>query len=212
LKNFTRHASQGFNLCDGVHCQAFNGKSRMNRLIYTSSESTRGVILTDTTGNPLFTAFHASCGGITCSAAMAWNRDLPYLLPVKDPFCDQSEQRNWSKDLDPKTWNEYLGKKGIRDATAPSGPFTGERRKYLEYGTVKLPLTAIREDFGLKSAFFTLERIDGRISIKGHGYGHGVGLCQEGAIEMSRLGYTYLDILMFYFHGPFVMLSTAKFL
>jgi len=35
----------------------------------------------------------------------------------------------------------------------------------------------------------------------GRGYGHGVGLSQEGAINMARQGFTYIDILKFYYLG-----------
>jgi stage II sporulation protein D len=33
----------------------------------------------------------------------------------------------------------------------------------------------------------------------GRGFGHGVGLCQEGAMHMAQLGYTYEDIIHFYY-------------
>ncbi|MBD3337258.1 MAG: SpoIID/LytB domain-containing protein [Candidatus Eisenbacteria bacterium] len=39
-----------------------------------------------------------------------------------------------------------------------------------------------------------------RLILEGAGFGHGVGLCQTGAIEMSRQGYTYLQILGHYYH------------
>ncbi len=42
----------------------------------------------------------------------------------------------------------------------------------------------------------------GRISkviIEGAGYGHGVGLCQMGALEMARQGFDYVKILHFYY-------------
>ena len=37
--------------------------------------------------------------------------------------------------------------------------------------------------------------------LKGKGYGHGVGLSQEGAIEMVRRGYSCEEILQFYFNN-----------
>lgn len=39
------------------------------------------------------------------------------------------------------------------------------------------------------------------VLFKGRGYGHGLGLCQWGAIGMSRLGYNYEQILKFYYQG-----------
>jgi stage II sporulation protein D len=35
--------------------------------------------------------------------------------------------------------------------------------------------------------------------VTGHGYGHGVGLCQMGALELAKRGYDYRQILSFYF-------------
>lgn len=202
VKNFTRHATQGFNLCDGVHCQAFKGKSHMNRLIYDAATQTAGKILVDETGNPIMTAYFANCGGVTCSASMAWNKDLPYLTSVHDPFCDRSSQRDWTKSITLAEWNSYLAQKGIPDGSESPLSIAGAgRQKYLYPDLQKVPLTLLRDDLKLKSSFFTMEEANGTVILHGHGYGHGVGLCQDGAIEMARVGYSYIDILMFYFHG-----------
>jgi stage II sporulation protein D len=37
--------------------------------------------------------------------------------------------------------------------------------------------------------------------VKGRGFGHGVGLCQEGAMKMARSGFHFEQILGFYFPG-----------
>ncbi len=202
VKNFTRHATQGFNLCDGVHCQAFNGKSHLNRIIHDAVNQTANKILVDETGNPIMTAYHANCGGITCSASMAWNKDMPYLTSVHDPFCDRSSLRNWTKSIPLADWNNYLSQKGVPVGSENLQAITGEgRQKFLYPEKQKVPMTLLRDDFKLKSSFFTIEESNGTVILHGHGYGHGVGLCQEGAIEMAKVGYSCIDILMFYFHG-----------
>ncbi len=40
-----------------------------------------------------------------------------------------------------------------------------------------------------------------QIKVRGRGYGHGVGLCQYGAMRMSEVGYDYSQILRFYYRG-----------
>jgi stage II sporulation protein D len=40
-----------------------------------------------------------------------------------------------------------------------------------------------------------------KIKIEGAGYGHGIGLCQMGALEMARQGFDYSEILHFYYPG-----------
>lgn len=57
---------------------------------------------------------------------------------------------------------------------------------------------------GLFSTYFDvrLERRGGRVRkvhLEGKGYGHGVGMCQEGAIGMSKDGFGYQDILAHYY-------------
>lgn len=60
---------------------------------------------------------------------------------------------------------------------------------------------------GLRSALLlkiSLSKHKGRISkikIEGAGYGHGIGLCQMGALEMARQGIDYSKILRFYYSG-----------
>ena len=41
----------------------------------------------------------------------------------------------------------------------------------------------------------------GNLTLKGKGYGHGVGMCQSGALRQAREGKTYWDILNFYYPG-----------
>jgi stage II sporulation protein D len=75
------------------------------------------------------------------------------------------------------------------------------RQKYTGPSNAQIALATIRQDLKLKSAFFTLQPVNDQIVIHGYGYGHGVGLCQDGAMQMARVGYNYVDILMFYFRG-----------
>ena len=60
----------------------------------------------------------------------------------------------------------------------------------------------------LKSAAFTVERQDidangvpASFVLHGKGWGHGVGLCQIGAAVMGEQGYTYDQILKYYYKG-----------
>ncbi len=72
----------------------------------------------------------------------------------------------------------------------------------------------IRQAFGnLYSSFFYIkgsyQELNGdvimnpisTITIKGKGAGHGIGMCQIGALRMARLGVSYADILQHYYPG-----------
>jgi stage II sporulation protein D len=52
----------------------------------------------------------------------------------------------------------------------------------------------------LPSAYFTMEVNQGKdITLTGSGYGHGVGMSQNAANEMAKEGYSYEEILNYFF-------------
>ena len=75
----------------------------------------------------------------------------------------------------------------------------------LKYGHVSIPVKEIRNYFNLKSAWFDV-RVDGdMLVLSGKGYGHGVGLSQEGAMAMADAGYDYESIINHYYTGSMVV-------
>ncbi len=53
----------------------------------------------------------------------------------------------------------------------------------------------------LPSAFFSISKSGGNYVINGGGYGHGIGMSQNGANEMAKTGKTYLEILKTFYTG-----------
>ncbi len=51
----------------------------------------------------------------------------------------------------------------------------------------------------LPSSLFYIEKRGGKFIIKGRGFGHGVGMCQVGAMGMADMGYNYKEILKHYY-------------
>ena len=69
-------------------------------------------------------------------------------------------------------------------------------------------LVEVMAPLTVKSAAFTVERQDidangvpASFVLHGKGWGHGVGLCQIGAAVMGEQGYTYDQILKYYYKG-----------
>lgn len=52
----------------------------------------------------------------------------------------------------------------------------------------------------LPSAFFTIEQKDDNYIISGGGYGHGIGMSQNGANEMAKEGKNYKEILKIFYN------------
>ena len=54
---------------------------------------------------------------------------------------------------------------------------------------------------GLKSTLFAIKKDGDRFVLRGAGFGHGVGMCQVGAIGMADAGKTHGQILAHYYRG-----------
>ena len=90
-----------------------------------------------------------------------------------------------------------------------SHPFPTARQKlgFDEAGYVeelKIKETKIRgEEFrkwmDLPSAHFSIDELEGNIRFTVKGLGHGAGLSQYGANEMAKRGYTYREIINYYY-------------
>jgi stage II sporulation protein D len=51
----------------------------------------------------------------------------------------------------------------------------------------------------VKSLWFEIEKQEDGVRIKGHGYGHGAGMCQWGAKALAAAGWNYRQILLHYY-------------
>lgn len=206
LANLNRHASEGFNLCDGVHCQAYLSCSDHNDEILHAVEDTHDEVAVYNDSILITAAFHSNCGGETQSSANEWTTALPYLQSVTDPYCRDARNSRWQKIFTLSEWRKYLNSCGIQNADSlPPSRFNfvqHTRKVYYVVNHDSIPLKKIRSDLGLKSSFFSISYIrPDRIVIDGRGYGHGIGLCQEGAMNMATNGFDYREILHFYFTG-----------
>ncbi len=207
LKYKTKHNKEGFDLCDRVHCQAYHSMLRFTKSIENAVFETDGVVMKDRQGQLVDAYFHANCGGQTSEPDYIWNNSIPYLNTFKDTFCIYTKQAAWEKRIPKLEWGEFLVKKynyPINDSIY--GPMLynfkqDERLAYYHHPILGIPLRDIRQQFKLKSTFFT-NYLDGEeVLVRGRGYGHGVGLCQEGAMRMAKYKYNYIQIAIYYFPG-----------
>lgn len=85
----------------------------------------------------------------------------------------------------------------------PDSPDNSELRLYAGDRLHIIKKSYLRNQAGrelLPSNNFTMTMKNNKdIQVKGQGYGHGVGLCQLGALELAKRGYNYRQILSHYF-------------
>lgn len=98
---------------------------------------------------------------------------------------------------------------GRIEALTPKARGTSGRIYQLEIRGTRRTLTVGKEliirrwlsDSHLRSSAFTVDRTADRFTLRGAGWGHGVGLCQIGAAMMAARGLDYRTILRHYFPG-----------
>lgn len=211
LAHITRHVLEGFEVCDDVHCQAYLSKASKTD-ISEGVYNTMGEIVVDGDLNLITAAFHSNCGGETCNSQDVWAVSTSYLKSVQDTFCLHQPHSHWQRLISLEDWKNYLQLKHNHPIDDSSNiiPFTsfnqsGTRAIFFIDKNMKIPLKTIRADFQLKSTFFSIEQKGEMVVFNGRGYGHGVGLCQEGAMQMAKLKYSYKDILNFYYKGVYIV-------
>jgi len=207
LAHINKHVLEGFSLCDQVHCQAYYGKPK-DLNIYVAIAETEGKVVVDDDLNLIIAAFHSNSGGQTANSEDVWGAKKDYLRSKVDSFSSKMPNAYWERKMLTDDWLTYLKIKHnyaieIPEAKAAALNFRQENRKvYLECNNSKVPLKNVRQDLQLKSTFFSIYELgNDSIVFKGKGYGHGLGMCQEGAMKMCKLGYKYPDVLNYYYRN-----------
>lgn len=214
-KNQLRHADNGYQFCDLTHCQTYKGGNGITAKIQQAVTKTNNEVLVYQQ-HPIDAYYSSTCGGRTADDKSVWgnHKDQPYLASRADSnFCANSRHYRWRIKIPAASlhqiWQRRLG--------APINSITiskkGDDGRVCELAMMGHSLHLITgEDFRavtcrvfgwntIKSTAFDL-RIEKNVYIfTGRGLGHGLGLCQYGAMEMARRGYSYREILRHYFRG-----------
>lgn len=203
MNNLKKHIQDGYNLCDDVHCQVYKSRNNMP-IILTATVQTAGKVLVDS-GNHIITAsFYSNSGGETVNSEDVWNLETSYLKSIVDTFSLSMKNAKWQKIMPKMEWLRFLKKTYnynidnvmMRDSALS---FSQETRKVYFCG--QIPLKYIRRDLNLRSTFFSVTCDGETVILNGKGYGHGVGLSQEGAVKMVDFGYSVEDVIRFYYTG-----------
>ena len=216
-----RHAGEGFDICDTTHCLLYrgldgpfgrNGDEALRRGIQ-SAKATAGTILAD--GSEVVPGyFHSCCGGQTATPAMIWGSEFHsnVFVPVKCSLCVDSPNSRWRRSA---SLSSVLCALGIESGCETANI---ELEHHIESHYVSsVRITGLPEDVVMnpddfklrigrslgwdvvRSNSYRLFRDGEEVVFEGVGFGHGVGLCQEGAKAAALAGWDWRRILRYYF-------------
>lgn len=205
-KYFDKHIADRYNLCDNTHCQAYNGISA-DTIINNATHDTHNLVILGPDSTLIISAFHSNCGGETVASENAWLTSQPYLRKVVDPYCLTSRNATWERKATLPEWAAVLRKAGYNSEVDDPSVFNftaNTRSVNYTAGSFTVPVNTLRSEMKLRSTFFSVIADSTSVTIKGRGYGHGVGLCQEGAMVMASKGFNYKQIIDFYYFGVII--------
>ncbi len=214
----------GFDLYATIQDQVYKGTSAERELANRAIRETAGEVLTYR-NQPIEAKYHSTCGGRTADYNDAWpGEPPPYLRSIQCTYCEKSPHYTWSSELSRTQFYQNLRNRleAIGHAIPASERIrrirlkTNKRSKRVREMIVEteehqytIPGYQIRKALAyignpnglLKSNYITIKARGSMITIEGRGFGHGVGMCQFGAIEQAQQGRGYRDILRYYYRG-----------
>jgi stage II sporulation protein D len=206
--------------------QVYGGYSAEETISNKAVLETKGMIL-KYDGKPAKIYYHSTCGGVSENAENVFpQQNHPYLSSVVDgsgPYCKISSRYEWSESYSENDFIDKLYNSGVInsinfevDDIDVSSRFESGRVNELEiilrgdagrkeinlYGNeIRSRIRTAEKNRLLWSTLFEVERSGSDIILNGKGFGHGIGMCQWGAIGQSREGRNYKQILSHYFPG-----------
>jgi len=211
-QRFTK-ASGDYDVTGDVMSQDYGGRSEEKAATSRMVSSTAGLIILHQ-GRLFPTFYHSTCGGMTEHGRVMGDYDLPPLQGgVACTFCSASPFFRWQRRL-PKAdiaWalrksaygpigavSDFRVTKRTASGRAQEVTIVGERR------TLRLTGFDLRSLLGferIRSPLFTVTPVADSFVLDGRGWGHGVGMCQWGAAELARRGFSAREILAYYYPG-----------
>jgi len=156
--------------------------------------------------------YHSSCGGHTEASENSWGYPLPYLKGVDCKYCMEAPSVRWEQTLKLKKLESLMKNAGhqvtgLRDIRPGRRNDSGRLMEVVlvsDKGRVTLSGVNFRKAVGygvIKSTNFEVRVNGDEARFAGAGYGHGVGLCQWGAKNRALEGFSYREILNYYYPG-----------
>jgi stage II sporulation protein D len=208
----TQGTGAGFDLPATTDAQVYLGVAAEDPAATAAVDATRDLIATYQE-RPIFAAYHSNSGGHTEDSENVWGTPYPYLRGVPDPYALEAPAVSWNTALTLAAMAADLRRGGV-DVGGLAAVTPGRVTPWGRVVTVVLHDEAGRSQdlnanrfrllVGPSAVRSTMLRVAARgdeVVFSGRGFGHGVGFDQWGARAMAARGFTYEQILKYYYRG-----------
>ena len=201
-----------YDVTSDIYSQVYGGRTSEKWSTNRAVDLTRGQVLAYK-GDIFPAYYHATCAGHTEDAANLWKIDIEPLKGVACDFCKASPYYRWTKVMSLATLEARLKEAGYKidgiisvSVLGKNGSGRVDKVEVKGIKDVSVVLTGkdFRQILGpndLRSAKFDVSIKGNNLIFEGYGWGHGVGMCQWGALGMAQKGKRYDEILKYYYPG-----------
>ncbi len=215
LANRGRYARLGFDVYSDQRSQVYGGVRTEHDLANQAIRETSGRIASFR-DRPILALYSSTCGGVTANYGRIFlATPIEYLEGGVRCRDTSSPYHEWNEEIRVAeargSLDLYAQVGALENVTAGRRDETGRIIEMTFEGT-RGPRTLhginLRRALGIRSNWITslkpVKDSEGALRslrLSGRGWGHGVGLCQFGAIDMARRGSDYRQILEHYYPG-----------
>ena len=150
--------------------------------------------------------YFAMSNGYTENAELVFNESREYLQSVESSYDSTLKNFQVQKTFEKKEICSILNINCNNLSFSDIKRSTTGRVNSINISGTVYKGTTIRKKLGLRSTDFDVNVIDDKVIFTTKGYGHGVGMSQNGANGMAKAGYNYKEILEYYYKN--VKIST----
>lgn len=207
MDKIEKSTDDNFNIISGEIHQVSGSSEDVTSKTKKAVKETLGEILINDDKNLVPGYYHAECGGKTFDPIDVWSGHMFDYRATTCPYCHhKSKNKKWRKKVPQEKILKFIS------------TYYGHEIKKIEKIEIIKPKEIhlkingknyifLPSDFrknnlslGIRSNNFEVEKYENKyFTFKGAGRGHGVGMCQLGALRMAELGHNYKEILNFYY-------------
>ncbi len=213
LKKILENKNNFFDVYSTYKSQVYKGLHRTHPRTDQAIKETFGMVITHK-GEIINAFFHANSGGLLEDESIITPTELPYIKPINDKFSQNTFRSSWTLHISKKDFLEKIGLEGELKKIevierSPNKSVKTLKITYIQNSKEKekiLSIHYLRELIPqILSPKFTFKITKTKIEFDGYGWGHGVGMSQWGAKEMALNGYSYKEILKYYYDNVEIM-------
>lgn len=211
LRKMEQNKNNSYDVVDTISNQVYANKEELkkkwNKNFNKNYKKLQEVVLETTgeymiyNGDIIETFFFSTSNGKTENSEEVFTKKLPYLRSVESKW-DKNISPVYQDNLDMSLYDfytklnlKYNEKLNIQIISRTES----DSIKKIKINGILFKGTEVRKKLGLRSTYFKIKQDGSNVKIDTKGYGHGVGMSQYGAHGMAKEGYSYKEILKYYY-------------